>query len=78
VVDARQKTVSRGRKYFFLFEDETGLLEGMGETKCLTFGSPPACYLRGEMRQIVREERRFSTAPFSRLFKNIPEASFEI
>jgi len=50
VVDARQKTVSRGRKYFFLFEDETGLLEGVGETKCLTFGSPPACYLRGEVR----------------------------
>ena len=50
VVDARQKAVSRGRKYFFLFEDETGLLEGVGETKCLTFGSPPACYLRGEVR----------------------------
>jgi len=27
VVDARQKAVSRGRKYFFLFEDQTGLLE---------------------------------------------------
>ncbi len=51
VVDARQKAVRRGRKYFFLFEDETGLLEGVGETKCLTFGSPPACYLRGEVRQ---------------------------
>ncbi len=51
VVDARQKAVSRGRKYFFLFEDETGLLEGVGETKCLTFGSPPACYLRGEVRR---------------------------
>jgi len=51
VVDARQKTVSRGRKYFFLFEDETGLLEGVGETRCLTFGSPPGCYLRGEVRR---------------------------
>jgi DNA polymerase-3 subunit alpha/error-prone DNA polymerase len=51
VVDARQKAVSRGRKYFFLFEDETGLLEGVGETRCLTFGSPPACYLRGEVRR---------------------------
>jgi len=50
VVDARQKAVRNGRKYFFLFEDETGLLEGVGETKCLTFGSPPACYLRGEVR----------------------------
>jgi DNA polymerase-3 subunit alpha/error-prone DNA polymerase len=51
VVDARQKAVSRGRKYFFLFEDETGLLEGVGEARCLTFGSPPACYLRGEVRR---------------------------
>jgi len=50
VVDARLKDVARGRKYFFLFEDETGLLEGVGETKCLTFDSPPACYLRGEVR----------------------------
>ena len=51
VVDARQKAVSSGRKYFYLFEDETGLLEGVGEAKCLTFGSPPACYLRGEVRR---------------------------
>jgi hypothetical protein len=57
-VDAHQKAVSRGRralskgrKYFFLFEDETGLLEGVGEMRCLTFGSPPACYLRGEVRR---------------------------
>jgi DNA polymerase-3 subunit alpha/error-prone DNA polymerase len=50
VVDARQKETSSGRKYFFLFEDETGILEGVGETHCLTFGSPPACYLRGEIR----------------------------
>ena len=50
VVDARQKAVRKGQKYFFLFEDETGLLEGVGETRCLTFGSPPACYLRGEVR----------------------------
>jgi len=51
VVDARQKAVRNGRRYFFLFEDETGLLEGVGETKCLTFGSPPACYLRAEVRR---------------------------
>jgi DNA polymerase-3 subunit alpha/error-prone DNA polymerase len=50
VVDARQKETSSGRKYFFLFEDETGILEGVGETRCLTFGSPPACCLRGEVR----------------------------
>lgn len=51
VVDARLKETRNGRKYFFLFEDETGLLEGVGERKCLTFGSPPACHLRGEVRR---------------------------
>lgn len=50
VVDARLKEVGGGRKYFFLFEDETGLLEGVGQRKCLSFGDPPACYLRGEVR----------------------------
>lgn len=50
VVDARQKAVRGGQKYFFLFEDETGLLEGVGERKCLSFGSPPSCYLRGEVQ----------------------------
>jgi len=35
VVDARQKAVRQGRKYFFLFEDETGLLEGVGSTGLL-------------------------------------------
>ncbi len=50
VVDARQKEVRGSRKYFFLFEDETGLLEGVGQRKCLAFGSPPACFLRGEVR----------------------------
>ncbi len=50
VVDARLKGVNSGRKYFFLFEDETGLLEGVGETRCLTFGTPPACFLRAEIR----------------------------
>jgi DNA polymerase III alpha subunit len=51
VVDARLKGTANGRKYFFLFEDETGLLEGVGGTKGLTFGSPPACYLRGEVKK---------------------------
>jgi len=50
MVDARLKGVNGGRKYFFLFEDETGLLEGVGETRCLTFGTPPACFLRAEIR----------------------------
>jgi DNA-directed DNA polymerase III PolC len=50
VVDARRKRVSSGEKYFYLFEDETGLLEGVGERRCVTMGTPPACYLRGEVR----------------------------
>jgi len=50
VVDARRKRVSSGEKYFYLFEDETGLLEGVGERRCVTMDEPPACYLRGEVR----------------------------
>lgn len=51
VVDARKKGVRNGSKYFFLFEDETGLLEGVGERKCLSFSSPPACWVRGDIRK---------------------------
>jgi len=40
-----------GAKYFHLFEDETGLLEGIGETRCVTYGTPPVCFLRGEVRK---------------------------
>jgi DNA polymerase-3 subunit alpha/error-prone DNA polymerase len=50
VVDARPIPVDGGLKYFYLFEDETGLVEGVGETKCLVSGTPPACCLRGEVR----------------------------
>jgi len=50
VVDARQKSTGGGEKFFYLFEDETGILEGVGEGKCLAFGSPPACCVRGEVR----------------------------
>ena len=50
VVDARQIPLKGGSRYFFLFEDETGLLEGIGETKGLAFGTPPFCCLRGEVR----------------------------
>ncbi len=38
-------------KYFYLFEDETGLLEGVGETRCVTYGNPPVCFLRGQVRR---------------------------
>lgn len=40
-----------GAKFFYLFEDETGLLEGVGETRCVTYGTPPVCFLRGEVRK---------------------------
>jgi DNA polymerase III alpha subunit len=39
-----------GAKYFYVFEDETGLLEGVGEARCVTYGTPPVCFLRGEIR----------------------------
>ncbi len=39
-----------GPKYFYMFEDETGILEGIGENQCVTYGTPPVCFLRGEMR----------------------------
>jgi DNA polymerase III alpha subunit len=39
-----------GAKFFYMFEDETGLLEGVGETRCLTCGTPPVCFLRGDVR----------------------------
>jgi DNA polymerase-3 subunit alpha/error-prone DNA polymerase len=51
IVDARLKRITKGQRYFFLFEDETGILEGVGETRCLAFGTPPACYLRGQVRR---------------------------
>ena len=52
VVDAREKRAGGGRasKYFYLFEDETGLLEGVSEKRLVAFGTPPVCCLRGEVR----------------------------
>jgi DNA polymerase III alpha subunit len=44
-------TRSGGPKYFYLFEDETGILEGIGENRCVTYGTPPVCLLRGEVRK---------------------------
>ena len=43
VVDARGKETNGGLKYFYFFEDETGILEGVGGRKCLTIGEPPVC-----------------------------------
>jgi len=67
IVDARLKKVRKGRKYFFLFEDESGLLEGVGDKKCLTFGSPPACYLRGEVRKDGNGQAKIFNCSFLRL-----------
>ncbi len=51
VMDARRKKVRQGATYFFLFSDETGMIEGAGAKKCIPFGSPPACYVRGRVRR---------------------------
>jgi DNA-directed DNA polymerase III PolC len=51
VMDVRSKRVKEGPKYFFLFSDETGVIEGVGEEKCLCFGLPPACRLQGSVRR---------------------------
>jgi len=51
VMDARRKRIRQGAAYFFLFSDETGMIEGAGTKKCLPFGSPPACYVRGRIRR---------------------------
>ncbi len=51
VVDARLKETKGRQHYFFLFEDETGLLEGVGQRPCLSFGEPALCYLRAEIRR---------------------------
>ncbi len=50
IVDAREIRTAKGLTYFYLFEDETGLVEGVGQRKALAFGAPPVCFLRGEVR----------------------------
>lgn len=50
LVDARLKEANGRAHYFFLFEDETGLLEGVGEKPCLSFGEPPLAYLQAEIK----------------------------
>jgi DNA-directed DNA polymerase III PolC len=76
VVDARQRqTYGRmraaaggGAKYFYLFEDETGLLEGVGETRCVTYGTPPVCFLRGEVRRDGQGVPKIHNCSFLRAF----------
>jgi DNA polymerase-3 subunit alpha/error-prone DNA polymerase len=50
IVDARGKQTGGGLKYFYPFEDETGVLEGVGSGPCLSVGEPPVCWVRGEVR----------------------------
>jgi DNA polymerase III alpha subunit len=68
VVDARQKGTSNGAKYFYLFEDETGLLEGVGGGRCVTYGTPPVCFLRGEVRRDSEGVAKISNCAFLRTF----------
>jgi DNA polymerase III alpha subunit len=57
-----------GAKYFYIFEDETGLLEGVGETRCVTYGTPPVCFLRGEVRRDGEGVPKITKCAFLRSF----------
>jgi DNA polymerase III alpha subunit len=57
-----------GAKYFYIFEDETGLLEGVGETRCVTYGVPPVCFLRGEVRRDGEGVPKITKCAFLRSF----------
>jgi hypothetical protein len=57
-----------GAKYFYLFEDETGLLEGVGGTRCVTYGTPPVCFLRGEVRKDGQGVAKVVNCSFLRSF----------
>jgi hypothetical protein len=57
-----------GPKYFYLFEDETGILEGVGENRCVTYGTPPVCLLRGEVRKDSEGIPKIFNCTFLRTF----------
>jgi len=57
-----------GAKYFYMFEDETGLLEGVGETRCLAYGMPPVCFLRGQVRKDGEGVPKITGCAFLRSF----------
>ncbi len=50
IIDAREIRTAKGVTYFYLFEDETGLVEGVGQRKATAFGTPQVCFLRAEVR----------------------------
>ena len=68
VVDAREIRTSKGLTYFYLFEDESGQVEGVGQRKALAFGLPPVCFLRGEVRLQSDGCLRLINCAFSRFF----------
>ena len=59
---------ANGAKYFYMFEDETGLLEGVGETRCAAYGTPPVCFLRGEVRKDGEGVPKIAECAFLRSF----------
>jgi len=57
-----------GAKYFYMFEDETGLLQGIGEIRCAVYGTPPVCFLRGEVRKDGEGVPQITRCAFLRSF----------
>ncbi|MCX8160172.1 MAG: DNA polymerase III subunit alpha [Candidatus Saccharicenans sp.] len=68
IIDAREIKTAKGLTYFYLFEDETGLVEGVGQRKALAFGSPPVCFLRAEVRLQDGSHPRLINCTFLRTF----------
>lgn len=68
IIDAREVRTSKGPAYFYLFEDESGLVEGVGQRKALAFGSPPVCFLRAEVRLQPDGHPRLVNCTFLRTF----------
>jgi len=66
VMDARRKRIKGGLRYFFLFSDETGVIEGAGTQKCMSFGSPPACYVRGKVKKSGKAKIKIFNCTFPR------------
>ncbi|MDH7494085.1 MAG: hypothetical protein QHH44_09360, partial [Candidatus Saccharicenans sp.] len=68
IIDAREIRTAKGLTYFYLFEDETGLVEGVGQRKALAFGTPPVCFLRAEVRLEQSTHPRLVNCFFLRTF----------
>ncbi len=68
VLDVRERGTNGRAKHFYLFEDETGLLEGIGERRCVVVGTPPVCFLRGEIRRGVEGIPKVFNCEFLRGF----------